>query len=604
MMLRAAVACILFAAWLPAADWVKITSPNFELFTTAGERTGKNTVRHFEQVRQFFIEQTRGRVSSPNKVRLVGFSSDKEWAIYRPNEGAAAFYLPTPDRDYIVMSRLDENLFKVAVHEYVHLLVKHSGAKMPVWLNEGTADFYSTITQVGKKVRVGLFEPSRHYTLMNAKWMPLERLFRVTHDSPDYNEKDRSGLFYAQSWALVHMLTLGEQYRANGSQVTAAISDGKPAATVFQQAYGKPLDQVQKDLQGYVRSSWQTVVHLDSRLDAKVEQPLVEKANPVDTRLTLAHLLNTEPHRDRARAEYEKVVQEFPGSIEAREALGFLLFRAHDEDAAVKHFAQAYTAGSKNPQALRTYAYLLQTRGEGEAALPVLSRAVESEPEFLEGRLQFAGLLVNLRRYGQAYGVLAEVKSIRPDKAGETFRMMAYCLMRLNQHEQARSYAKRALEHTDDPAWRQQVMSMISHMDRAKAVKEEQAARVAAEAEAAQIAALAPVAAPSLRAELDDQLSGDLVARIKWRNEDLFAAGRFEELICQGDSAILRINTGSRQMRFLMRDPDQIVIKGSAAGTIEMACGPQAKPVEVVVGYGAKPEGVAVDGVVGTLEFK
>jgi hypothetical protein len=53
---RAALACIAFAACLPAATdpWLKITSANFELYTTAGERAGRDLVRHFEQVRSFF----------------------------------------------------------------------------------------------------------------------------------------------------------------------------------------------------------------------------------------------------------------------------------------------------------------------------------------------------------------------------------------------------------------------------------------------------------------------------------------------------------------------------------------------------------------------
>ena len=37
-------------------------------------------------------------------------------------------------------------------------------------------------------------------------WLTLEQLLTVTHDSPLYNEGERRSLFYAQSWALVHML--------------------------------------------------------------------------------------------------------------------------------------------------------------------------------------------------------------------------------------------------------------------------------------------------------------------------------------------------------------------------------------------------------------
>ena len=36
--------------------------------------------------------------------------------------------------------------------------------------------------------------------------MPLHELFAVTHNSPQYNESTRQGMFYAESWLLTHFL--------------------------------------------------------------------------------------------------------------------------------------------------------------------------------------------------------------------------------------------------------------------------------------------------------------------------------------------------------------------------------------------------------------
>ncbi|MGO4884351.1 MAG: hypothetical protein ACLP59_26545 [Bryobacteraceae bacterium] len=78
-------------------------------------------------------------------MHIVVFRSDKEFAPYAPNEVAAAFYLGAQDRDYIVMKNAASDEFPVAVHEYIHLLVKHTGiAAPPVWFNEGLAELYST----------------------------------------------------------------------------------------------------------------------------------------------------------------------------------------------------------------------------------------------------------------------------------------------------------------------------------------------------------------------------------------------------------------------------------------------------------------------------
>ena len=88
-------------------------------------------------------------------VYVVVFGSEKEYAPYRFNEFATAYYFGGADRDYIVMGRTGEQAAQIAVHEYVHLVARHAGLKFPPWLNEGIAELYSTIRMQGDKVLVG-----------------------------------------------------------------------------------------------------------------------------------------------------------------------------------------------------------------------------------------------------------------------------------------------------------------------------------------------------------------------------------------------------------------------------------------------------------------
>ena len=46
-------------------------SDNFELFTTAGERKGRDVLRYFEQVRGFFRQSTPGHIAATLPVRIV-----------------------------------------------------------------------------------------------------------------------------------------------------------------------------------------------------------------------------------------------------------------------------------------------------------------------------------------------------------------------------------------------------------------------------------------------------------------------------------------------------------------------------------------------------
>ena len=155
-----AVACTVAALAASHDPWLRIQSPNFELFTTAGERDGRGLLLHFEQVRGFFQEAFGREFASRKPVRLIAFRNEKEFAPYRPNEAAAAFYHPGRDHDFIVMSHISAEESQVATHEYTHLLINQAGVEMPVWLNEGLADLYSTLEQAGTRTVLGAPPPA------------------------------------------------------------------------------------------------------------------------------------------------------------------------------------------------------------------------------------------------------------------------------------------------------------------------------------------------------------------------------------------------------------------------------------------------------------
>jgi hypothetical protein len=241
------------AAASDAPRWLKIKSPNFELFTTAGERSGREVARHFEQVRSFFLDVMGLGSKSGPPVRIVVFRSDKEFAPYAPNDFVWAFYLGAQDRDYIVMKSASSEEFHVAVHEYIHLLVTHAGIAAPIWFNEGLAELYSNLKPLGGKIEVGDIIVPHVVLLQRSAWIDLATLLAVQHDSPLYNEKDHAGIFYAESWALVHMLYLDADYRTKLPVLLGGIKTGAGMPETFQKAFGKPLPQIQRDLQLYMR---------------------------------------------------------------------------------------------------------------------------------------------------------------------------------------------------------------------------------------------------------------------------------------------------------------------------------------------------------------
>jgi tetratricopeptide (TPR) repeat protein len=84
--------------------------------------------------------------------------------------------------------------------------------------------------------------------------LPLEELLNVKDDSPLYNEGDRRSLFYAQSWALTHLLLVAQPSRRDKlAAYVASVDTGIPPMDAWQRAFA--ADRLDRELQNYVRRS-------------------------------------------------------------------------------------------------------------------------------------------------------------------------------------------------------------------------------------------------------------------------------------------------------------------------------------------------------------
>jgi hypothetical protein len=310
------------------AQWVKLETPHFELYTTAGEKKGREAILYFEQVRSFFLQASPSKHAPEFPVRIVAFRSESQYKPYRMNDSAVAYYTPGRDRDYIVMEDISAEHYPAAIHEYTHLIVKHAGLKLPLWLNEGWADLYSSLTPKGNKAEVGVLLPGRVQTLLNTKWLPLDVLASVDHNSPMYNERDKAGIFYAESWLLAHMLYLSPEYRTNFTQFVLALAKGQDTAQSFQSVYGKELKVVADDLNRYIKGGRFFAVLFDVKLEKSSEDPRVSDVSAFDAGLLLADLLSMVHKPEEARLAYRQLAQENPGQPEVQEALGYMEWHA------------------------------------------------------------------------------------------------------------------------------------------------------------------------------------------------------------------------------------------------------------------------------------
>jgi hypothetical protein len=242
------VLIVALAVAAPAsAEWRRVNSPNFIVVGDVSARDLRATATKLEGFRE-----TLRRVlpavtsSSPVPTVVVVFPSDEAFTPFKPTyqgkpKSIAGYAAPGSGISYIAMLNAGEYSDRVIFHEYTHMIVANAVTRVPVWLNEGLAEFYSSFALMdgGKRAQIGRPLEEHLRVLNGAVRIPLVELLKADASSPLYNEQNRASDFYAESWALTHMLLNGQPSRsAELSDYLQRVNNGTSEAQAWEQVFG------------------------------------------------------------------------------------------------------------------------------------------------------------------------------------------------------------------------------------------------------------------------------------------------------------------------------------------------------------------------------
>jgi tetratricopeptide (TPR) repeat protein len=250
-------------------NWIYSRTDNFELFSTASEKESRRVLVELEQFRASFLATfPLGRAHEP-RATVVLFDTDRQFTPYKPvykgkPKDVLGFFVPAQDEVTIALTAetADPDIaypIEVIFHEYVHLLLFAHDLQLPLWLDEGLAEFYSTFQVEDNSIVFGQPKTSYIEWLNYTALMPLKELFAVTKKSADYNEENRRASFYAQSWLLTHFLICGTD-RTNTDKLIRFLllqktSPGKMDAN-FREAFSMTPAVLEVELRNYIESGW------------------------------------------------------------------------------------------------------------------------------------------------------------------------------------------------------------------------------------------------------------------------------------------------------------------------------------------------------------
>src|ERR1043165_5046089 len=353
------------------------------------------------------------KFNTPVPTTVVVFKSDDSYRPFKPGPNIAGHFQAGPDVNYIALTtevRGAQDPFSVIFHEYTHLLLENSFDNLPLWFNEGLAEYYSTFSiSDDQKVVLGNPIGNHVFLLRESKMLPLKTLFAVDQKSPYYNERSKQSIFYAQSWALMHYLIVGKEGRAEKlGKFLQLLGPNVPVEQAFQQAFGVPFETIEKDLRNYVRQDRYNIVrgHFEEKLEQDTSAPATQLTD-AEVQAYLGDLL-LHSHRADAYTYLERAVKLDPTLAMAHASLGMAYFHEGKIDQAYASLERAVSLNSQNYLAHYYYAFALSRSGpDGEPTVAGYSAEVAAK---IREHLEKA---IALRPdYPESYSLLAFVSLV------------------------------------------------------------------------------------------------------------------------------------------------------------------------------------------------
>jgi Tfp pilus assembly protein PilF len=433
-------ALVFFSFCVPAYarkenPWAEVRSPHFRVLTDGGEGAARRVALEFEQVRAVFA------TSQPNMrletgTPLLIFAPKDEYSMkhlspfrWKKTGGMAqyvgGYFQHGWERQFAVI-RLDQDPSgdnQVVYHEYTHTLLHANVRWLPIWLDEGLADYYGGTRVESSKVYVGA--PIKR--VMAMRWttpIPLEELISVNPHVKYKNDEQRINLFYAESWALVHYCTFGEGME-QGKKLALffqKIQKGEDQKKSFVETLGS-FEDLQKKLDVYVHKFlfMSYVMKNPPQIDEKAFAS--RKMSVAETEAAIGGYRIWDHDTAGARELIQDALQEDPKLAEAHEAMGFLDFQEGKDEEALKEFTTAYETDSSLYLA-RYFAAMLSPFARSEAPddqvklRAALREVVKANPQFAEAYVQLAMWFVRQGESKTAFGVARRAEELEPSRAG------------------------------------------------------------------------------------------------------------------------------------------------------------------------------------------
>ena len=462
-------------SWGQDKPWLEVKSPHFRVITNGSDHDARHVARAFEQMRSVFESQFSGfKLETPAPLLVLAARDEVTMKMLLPRMFKAGVgsqvggrFEQGWERSYAIV-RLDilssdlrhPDTYHPVYHEYVHSLLHANFRGLPLWLDEGLAEFYGYTRFEGDKMYIGAPSKGHRLDALETRAPITLRTFITTRNSIVRDEQD-SQLFYAQAWALTHFLTFGPGMEQGNKLKTFfnLLQRGTEQAKAFEQVFGK-FEDLDKEYRNYInRVAYPTgVIPYSSTVE---EKDYAERAlSLAETQAEIAAFHVHSHEFELVRSLAEAAIKNDPKLGLAHQDLGFALFDGGKDEDAQREFSEAVELDPKDYLALfaktmTSLAARSEVPADQAAFKEALQKVVELNPRFApvyvelakldlargdpEGALQMAKTAEGLEPFRSGYHVFMGEMLLRTGHPAEAAARAAFVAQRWggSDHDEA-----------------------------------------------------------------------------------------------------------------------------------------------------------------------
>ncbi len=355
---------------LPAENqsWIRVRTPRFTIISSANERRTREVAQSLEALAVSLRQVNERFDGSSIDTRVLLFARRRDSQAFfdlllnRKRAESPGVFVGHPNGSGTMVIDAGREWDRTLFHELIHNLLAGSGAHLPLWLEEGIAEYFSTAAIKGNNIVIG--HPIREHlrVLWSRSLLPLKDVLDAPRTSPLITHV----MFYPQCWG-----TVAWMMRSNRRAFYSLLTDveaGMSASAALLKHY-----------------------HLDERaIDRAIRKP---DSVPFTTiSVPLESVEGSTTVEDLARADALSEIGSFLGVIEVS---------APDAE---RFFNAALQLDPSHGRAIAGLANLRARQRNYEEAYPIYERALKASPDDPVVLLDFAEALMR-NRIGTFAGV-------------------------------------------------------------------------------------------------------------------------------------------------------------------------------------------------------